>query len=741
MIAWLMTAALSLSCLPVQAVFADEPESIQTGTALNEADQNQHAESGTSLLSETDTTAPAPAGQTNTDNTTVPESQQPSGPAESPETEGPDTALTETEAESGSLPETGDTASPGTEGSTPAESETLTESTEDESFDAPADENDLTRAFVARLYTTLLSRQPDEKGLNYLTNVLKSGTQTGADIVQGFLASKEFTGAHYSNEKFVELLYKGLFDRDPDENGRQGWLNVLSEGFSRTYVCAGFIGSDEYKKMCALYEIKPGQVALSEVTDLHPDVTHFVSYLYQYLLNRNPDKDGLKGWVSQLVKQANTASEVVYGFVYSKEFQGLNLSDEQYIRILYKTILGRDADGKGLNDWTVVLQNGMSRRYVLWGFLESQEFSKLCQKYGIIRGNLTVVENRDKNRPVTEYVNSAYSAAYGRKASADELNQWTGSLLSHNVTATDFLNTLLLSAPVNKLSTEDFIKAAYKACLMRSPSSAEIANCKKTAETSRTQFLSMITGSSEYANIISKLGIALKHEGWNTSSAGSYYVKNGNLLSGWQNIDGHRYYFDPSNYNLCATGWTYISGFKYYFNNSGHLVQNVDNIIGRQSEYRLTVNTSTNTVTVYAKDGANGFIIPVKAMICSTGTSGTPTIKGTYTLSQRYRWASLMGGVWGQWCTRISGGYLFHSTWYYSQNNRRLGVTEFNKLGNNASHGCVRLPAGDAKWIYDNCIGSKVTISTSCAQPLSKPGRPHAVQRGGQAWDPTDPTI
>lgn len=604
-----------------------------------------------------------------------------------------------------------------------------------------AEETDTTQAFVARLYETLLSRAADPEGLNDWTNQLKSGTKTGVDIIQGFVLSNEFTSANYSDEQYVDLLYKGLFDRAADAEGRQGWLNNLSDGLSRTYVLAGFIGSQEYQNLCARYGILPGQLQSTEPSDKNADITRFVSYLYRYLLNRNADASGLNTWVTALSSHKSTASSVVYGFVFSDEFKQRSLSSEDYIRTLYRTVLSREADSAGLNSWLAVLNSGMSETYVLRGFIESAEFSNLCNQYGITRGSLTTVENRDKNQALTEYVRAAYMAAYGGYPSTEDLNYWTGTLLSNTMIATDFLNTLLLSAPVNQLSTDQFITKSYQAILSRTPSSAEVSSVRAIAESSRRALLDTLTGSIEFATKVSNIGIALRREGWNDTAAGRYYVKNGATLSGWQTIDGQRYYFDPANNNIRATGWAYVSGYKLYFDENGHWIQNVDGIIGKQDQYYLTVNTSTNTVTVYAKDGANGFIIPVKAIICSTGAASTPTIKGTFTLYNRYRWMSLMGGVWGQWCTQISGGYLFHSTWYWTQNNRNLGVAEFNKLGTNASHGCVRLPAIEAKWIYDNCIGSQVTITTSCAQPLDKPGRPTAVQSGGQAWDPTDPTI
>lgn len=612
---------------------------------------------------------------------------------------------------------------------------------EEITIDDAASQEDLTKAFVARLYTTLLLRESDETGLNEWTALLKSGKQTGADIISGFIFSDEFKKNNYSDEKFVELMYNAMFDRSSDPTGKAGWLACLDEGFSRNYVCAGFVGSDEFKKLCDSFGINPGTITLTDILDQHPDVTKFVNYLYEYILGRDADPSGRRGWVTALCNHTNTAAKVVEGFVFSDEFTGKNLSDTDYVTVLYNAILGRTPDASGLNAWVSVLDNGLSRRHVLKGFLESTEFASLCAKYGIEKGALEITESRDKNEALTKYLNDAYKAWYNRSATASELNYWTEDLMGNKHTLTDFVNTLVGSVS-SGMSNENYIKTAYQTILQRSASSTEVSNALSTVRSSKQKFLNQLTGSSEFSKIVSKLGLGLRKEGWNNTSYGSYYVKNGSLLSGWQRMNGSRYYFDPSNGNMRATGWTYISGYKYYFDSQGRLQQNVEGIIGKQSSYKLVVSTSSNTVTVYAKDGSNGYIIPVKSIICSTGKASTPTIKGTFTLRNRYRWASMMGGVWGQYVTQISGDYLFHSAWYYSQNNRTLSVSEYNKLGNNASHGCIRLTVADAKWIYDNCIGSTVTITTSAFQPFDKPSRPTPVTlRGDYGYDPTDPNL
>jgi len=157
--------------------------------------------------------------------------------------------------------------------------------------------------------------------------------------------------------------------------------------------------------------------------------------------------------------------------------------------------------------------------------------------------------------------------------------------------------------------------------------------------------------------------------------------------------------------------------------------------------YYLKINRQQNVITVYEKDDSEEYTVPVKAILCSTGLyNATP--KGVFHLSSKYIWRELNGGVYGQYASRITGGVLFHSVPYASKNKSTLYWDKYNKLGQQASMGCVRLTVEDAKWIYDNCpSGTAVEVYDSeDPGPLGKPETLKIDKdNANKGWDPTDP--
>lgn len=214
----------------------------------------------------------------------------------------------------------------------------------------------------------------------------------------------------------------------------------------------------------------------------------------------------------------------------------------------------------------------------------------------------------------------------------------------------------------------------------------------------------------------------------------TYRSADGSGFTGWVDHDRSRYYFVDGQ---AVTGWQYIDGLKFYFNERGALIMDVDPIIGPQSSYQLKVNKELNCLTVYAKDGDNGYILPVKSMLTSVGDD-TPI--GTFRTPEKYRWRFMVNETYTQYATRITAGFLFHSITYETTKEDTLITPGYNMLGVTRSLGCVRLNCWNAKWVYDNCkLGTEVVIYNDGTTP-GPFFKPYQVWiPADQKYDPTDP--
>ena len=222
--------------------------------------------------------------------------------------------------------------------------------------------------------------------------------------------------------------------------------------------------------------------------------------------------------------------------------------------------------------------------------------------------------------------------------------------------------------------------------------------------------------------------------GWTSVGSKWYYLDgNGVMQTGYIKTGNTRFYMDAN--GVMQTGWQYVNGYKLYFKSNGALQQDVSSMVS--GPYRLRVNRTTCMVTVFAKDGSNGYIIPVKSMTCSVGLPATPTPTGTFYIGDQDRWHILMGPSWGQYTSHVYQGIFIHSVAGGRQNIYNLNAADYNNLGRPASHGCIRLCVRDAKWIYTNVSrGSQITIGDGYYEPFDKPAT-IKLAPGTNLMDPT----
>ena len=242
----------------------------------------------------------------------------------------------------------------------------------------------LLKAFIIRLYTDALGRSSyTDEEIEYWYQELISGGSDGAHVAYGFFFSEEFKAKMLSDEEYLDLLYRVMFDRTADAEGKEVWLDKLAIGMSREYVYAGFVNSSEFANVCNTYGVKQGTITSSGYRDQNEGVTAFVTRLYNKALGRSGDDQGMEDWCRIILRKEQTMETVAYGFIFSQEFLSHNTTNEEFVRILYRTFLNRESDAAGFNDWVGRLNQGTGREFVFQGFARSAEFNELMESYGI----------------------------------------------------------------------------------------------------------------------------------------------------------------------------------------------------------------------------------------------------------------------------------------------------------------------------------------------------------------------
>lgn len=237
----------------------------------------------------------------------------------------------------------------------------------------------------------------------------------------------------------------------------------------------------------------------------------FISRLYRNFLSRDPDGGGLESWTAALREGRTTGSKVVYGFVYSKEFQNNPLDNEAFVMAMYETIFGREPDAGGLSAWTGVLENGCTRKKVLAGFLNSEEMKQLCNSIGIAAGTYVSDEIVDIYTKVTYFVSRMYRCCLDRTADEGGLKAWVSGLAAGKVSGADIAEGFFFSAEMEQKNLDNaaFVTTAYVALLDREPDAAGLSAWTSALDSgnSRAKIVDGFAHSSEFAALCAEYSI------------------------------------------------------------------------------------------------------------------------------------------------------------------------------------------------------------------------------------------
>lgn len=461
--------------------------------------------------------------------------------------------------------------------------------------------------FILRMYDVCLDRTPDNDGLNYWSNLLIDKEATGCSVACGFIYSPEFQAKKSTNEEYVSYMYSAFFGREAEKDGLDYWVTSLNDGMTRDDVFSGFTNSKEFGDLCDSYGVIRGCYIQNFDIDKTVKVNLFVERLYNVVLDRSCDNDGMTYWTTKLVSHEDTGAGVAAGFVFSPEFINKNYCDNHYVETLYASFMGRTPDKDGIDYWCSVLERGDSRENVFNGFACSPEFAGICSSYGIESGLITVSGNGTHSNGNCALCASADSTVVTNKPttvpSAKPVSTQAPSKTPSNaptpaqtskptVIPTNKPVANPTKTPSNKPSinpTKEPTKIPVKTPTVAptlAPTKAPVATPTTVVTQVPTAVPSIIPTAIPTAVPVVPTAVVTVAPTIAPTAVPTamptptpltglvyrdgeyyYYNSNGSLASGWITTNGAKYYFDNVTYKGLRE-WQFIGDKWYFFNNA-----------------------------------------------------------------------------------------------------------------------------------------------------------------------------
>ena len=232
----------------------------------------------------------------------------------------------------------------------------------------------------------------NDEQANELMNRLLAHETTAADAVINFFSKKNYDDSEEGHKQFIADLCKYVYMNDGEFDREYPAKTPFFEfGMSKEYFLMRFVESDIFRDFCSAEGIDRGSIPITENRDKNPQVTGYIQRIYNKVLGRRADADGLNSWTGKMNNNGKTAADVLAGFLDSDEFKKKNTSNEDYVTILFRMCRDRDPEEEELKSFVeATLAKGHTREAVLKKFVRSDEFTKYCEDRKINRGDINI---------------------------------------------------------------------------------------------------------------------------------------------------------------------------------------------------------------------------------------------------------------------------------------------------------------------------------------------------------------
>lgn len=240
--------------------------------------------------------------------------------------------------------------------------------------------------FVNTLYDRL-GREGDAEGLKAWTEAINNGAAV-AEVVSSFITTGEFNAKYESTEDYIGAVYEIAFGREPESTEALEFWTNLAMKHGREYIVSEMLAAGEFGNVTGEFGLEPGKATVEITPEKFGKILEFTKRLYTKGLGRAEDKVeadvvGIDAWTQPIADGRLSGVDVAKAILTSKEFTDKNLSNEDFVKVLYNVYFDREGDAEGIAAWVAALEAGETREAVMAGFGTTPEYAKVCAAYGI----------------------------------------------------------------------------------------------------------------------------------------------------------------------------------------------------------------------------------------------------------------------------------------------------------------------------------------------------------------------
>ena len=235
--------------------------------------------------------------------------------------------------------------------------------------------------FVKDLISKSNIKISDEDKINLIDNIV-SGQFSASTALKTIIESNGFKNLKLTDAEYIKVIGKICLNEDLSDSDIQNYENKLVTGTTRNELLKEFILNSKFQAICDSLKIERGDYTVSAIKSTGTLAGEFIKNAYTSLIGKDASNIGS---FSNLVNGEQTATEAIQLYVDSAAFKNRKLSDEEYVKALFKATLNRTPSQDEINTYVNKIKES-GKMTAIDEIVKTDEFKKICNQYYLTAG-------------------------------------------------------------------------------------------------------------------------------------------------------------------------------------------------------------------------------------------------------------------------------------------------------------------------------------------------------------------